>query len=791
MAKHESDVILRFKTDGEVQYAQTVKEINQVMNTAAKEYKAHVSALGNDAEATQKLAAQQKKLQIQTEAAEKRTKLLRQEYEESVKATGENSKESKKLYDRLLQAETAENNLRNALDKTNKELKEQEKASKFAAENIKKIGEAGEKVKGVGEKLSIGVTAPILAIGTAGFKIANELSTSQTKIQAAFNLTEQEAQNLNKVVEDVFASGMVSSVDEANESVVSLINQLPVLKMQSSDTISAIVLQAKSLEEIYGSDMEETMRGVNALMTSYGMTAQEAMDYITVASQHSLDKTHELGDNLAEYAVQFQQNGYSAKEMFEILESGLAGGAYNLDKVNDLVKEMGIRISDGSIQAAVQDLGGEWQSMYEQMSASGASNNEIFDALVTKISEVGDETEKATLVSTIFGSLGEDNAVQVLEAMTGLSQEMTGVKGSYDNVTGAADKMKKKMEESVTYQSAMNEVMLAFKGVGEVIAPYISQFADLVKNLANWFQSLDSDTQKTIVTIAGIAAAVGPVLVVLGTLASSIGSLIPIIAFIASPIGLVIAAIAAWVAAIVIAYNKVGWFRDFINTSFKVIKDIVVGVFKVLADTTKSTFDFITGFIGGAMDGAVKIISDYVNAITRIFGGIIDFVTGVFTGDWSRAWQGVVDIFGGIFEGIAAVAKAPINAMITLINGFLGGLNNIKIPKWVPGVGGKGFSIAKIPYLAEGGHMINGQAIVGEAGPELLTAKNGKTTVTPLSQDEKNRGIGGALDQGKTIEQHVYFGQVDANNPSELDRMNRKLYKASAQAFYDLGGVPT
>lgn len=779
MAKHESDVVLRFKTDGEVQYAQTVKEINQVMNTAAKEYKAHISALGNDAEATQKLAAQQKKLQIQTEAAEKRTKLLRQEYEESVKATGENSKESKKLYDRLLQAETAENNLRNALDKTNKELKEQEKASKFAAENIKKIGEAGEKVKGVGEKLSIGVTAPILAIGTAGFKIANELSTSQTKIQAAFNLTEQEAQNLNKVVEDVFASGMVSSVDEANESVVSLINQLPVLKLQSSDTISAIVLQAKALEETFGSDMEETMRGVNALMTTYGMTAQEAMDYITTASQHSLDKTHELGDNLAEYAVQFQQNGYNAKEMFEILESGLAGGAYNLDKVNDLVKEMGIRISDGSIQSAIETLGGEWQSMYEQMSASGASNNEIFDALVTKISEVGDETEKATLVSTIFGSLGEDNAVQVLEAMTGLSQEMTGVKGSYDNVTGSAEKMKNKIEETVTYQSAMNEVMLAFKGVGEIIAPYISQFADIVKNLANWFKSLDSDTQKTIVTIAGIAAAVGPVLVVLGTLASSISSLIPVIAFIASPIGLVIAAIAAWVAAIVIAYNKVGWFRDFINTSFKVIKDIVVGVFKVLADTTKSTFDFITGFIGGAMDGAVKIISDYVNAITRIFGGIIDFVTGVFTGDWSRAWQGIVDIFGGIFEGIAAVAKAPINAMITLINGFLGGLSNIKIPKWVPGFGGKKFSIAQIPYLAEGGHMINGQAIVGEAGPELLTAKNGKTTVTPLSQEEKARGIGGALKGSSTVNNYVTIGQVDANNPSEINRLNRKMFQAN------------
>ena len=72
---------------------------------------------------------------------------------------------------------------------------------------------------------------------------------------------------------------------------------------------------------------------------------------------------------------------------------------------------------------------------------------------------------------------------------------------------------------------------------------------------------------------------------------------------------------------------------------------------------------------------------------------------------------------------IAAMAKAPLNTMIGLINAFLGGLNNIKIPKWVPGVGGKGFSISTIPYLAEGGHVLNGQAIVGEAGPELLSNK--------------------------------------------------------------------
>ena len=129
--------------------------------------------------------------------------------------------------------------------------------------------------------------------------------------------------------------------------------------------------------------------------------------------------------------------------------------------------------------------------------------------------------------------------------------------------------------------------------------------------------------------------------------------------------------------------------------------------------------------------------------------------------------------------------------MITLINGFLGGLNRIKIPKWVPKVGGRGFNIAQIPYLANGGHLINGQAIVGEAGPELLTSSNGKTTVTPLSDQEKRDGISGKYKGNVTVEQHVHIGQVDANNPSELNRLNRKLEQASRQAIYDLGGVPT
>ena len=93
-------------------------------------------------------------------------------------------------------------------------------------------------------------------------------------------------------MEDVFASGMVESIDRLKEAVIQLINQMPTLKNESSDSIKDIILQAKSLEETFDSDMEETLKGANALMTNYGMSGQEAMDMITVATQNGLDKSH-------------------------------------------------------------------------------------------------------------------------------------------------------------------------------------------------------------------------------------------------------------------------------------------------------------------------------------------------------------------------------------------------------------------------------------------------------------------------------------------------------------------
>lgn len=156
-------------------------------------------------------------------------------------------------------------------------------------------------------------------------------------------------------------------------------------------------------------------------------------------------------------------------------------------------------------------------------------------------------------------------------------------------------------------------------------------------------------------------------------------------------------------------------------------KPLIQVIFKVIMwlwdNALKPFVDFIVKFMCGAIKDFGITVKEVLDAVKRIFSGIIDFITGVFTGNWSRAWQGVVNIFGGIMDGLGAVIKAPLNGVIWLINQAISGLNKIKVPDWVPSWlgGGQGINIPQIPYLARGGIIDSPTlAMVGEAGRKIL-----------------------------------------------------------------------
>lgn len=188
------------------------------------------------------------------------------------------------------------------------------------------------------------------------------------------------------------------------------------------------------------------------------------------------------------------------------------------------------------------------------------------------------------------------------------------------------------------------------------------------------------------------------------------------------------------------------WVKPFVDW---IIQNIIPKIVPIVKTIYNNVYNVITGIIG------------FISGLLKTLSGIVQFITGVFSGDWKKAWEGVKKIFGGIWDSLVSLVKIPLNAIIDGINGFIKGLNKIKIPDWVPGVGGKGLKISTIPKLAQGGWVPRNEpqlAVVGD------NTKEGEI-ITPESKiyDQVSKAIkdnGGSANK-QEIEIHLYHHYED------------------------------
>ena len=234
----------------------------------------------------------------------------------------------------------------------------------------------------------------------------------------------------------------------------------------------------------------------------------------------------------------------------------------------------------------------------------------------------------------------------------------------------------------------------------------------------------------------------------------------------ANPIVLVIAAVAALVAGLIYLWNTNENFKNAIISAWTWIQNVFTSVDQFITGIFQTDWTNSFGVIGNIVNAFVANFANWYNAIKTALSGVIDFVKGVFTGDWSLAWEGVKKVFSGIFNSLTAIAKAPLNGIIGLlnividgINFLIKGLNKVKfdVPDWVPGIGGKklGFNIkkiGKIPYMADGGTLLGNAAIVAEAGPELLLNEGNKSKVIPLTKKSTNTELDKVINNDRPIE---------------------------------------
>lgn len=353
----------------------------------------------------------------------------------------------------------------------------------------------------------------------------------------------------------------------------------------------------------------------------------------------------------------------------------------------------------------------------------------------------------------------DDGVKKTILIVGGLIAAISPVAGIISGITGAISKITGEV---------IPAVIKAATKIGPIITTVVKGIASGVTVAAKGIASVVTVAAKGIAS--GIGTAIGFITqTVIPAVVSAVssaftfitGTVIPGIVsgvtsavsfLLANPIVLVIAAIVGLVTLIATKGEE-------IKAILQKVDDFLQGVF-----TTDWSQSF--GVLGEILNAFFDIVKSIWDSIKAVFDGIIDFIRGVFTGDWERAWKGVQEIFKGIFTALVAIAKAPLNGIIALINmvidainWMINGLNKIHfdVPDWVPVLGGKslGFNIptiGKIAYLAKGGVLSSGSAIVGEAGPELLTMAGGRAHVMPLNGNERG---------GITIEMNNTFNGYD------------------------------
>lgn len=364
---------------------------------------------------------------------------------------------------------------------------------------------------------------------------------------------------------------------------------------------------------------------------------------------------------------------------------------------------------------------GKIGSMFGGMKAKILPFIAIVTALIVVIKLIsGNMEEIREKIKNTFG----DGALAVFDKVVAI----------FKNVAAEA----KNIIGSETFQK-VKDFFASFGEGSPIIDTVKNAIAGLMEFLPSVIESLVQIAQAALPAIMSLISGIIPIIGVL------ISSILPVVIELITSILPVLQNIAT---AVLPALTEA---IMFVVEIIKVLIEYGLPILQGLLELLVPIITVLANVFTSVLHAALTNTADLVQSLTRTLGGIIDFITGVFTGNWKQAWQGVQDIFGGLFGGLVALAKAPLNLIIGAVNGVIKGLNKVKLPDWVPGIGGKGINLPTIPMLAKGSNNSPSTFIAGEEGPELVTGSPGRKVFTALETSNVFGNIKQAISAAKGV----------------------------------------
>lgn len=559
--------------------------------------------------------------------------------------------------------------------------------------------------------------------------VAETAEKSSSKIATALKSIGSAAKTVGKVTA-VGLGAAATAIAALSKSSLSayadyeqLVGGVETLFKDSADIVQEYAANAYKTAGLSANEYMETVTSFSAsLLQSLGGDTQKAAEMADLAITDMSDNANKMGTDMTSIQNAYQgfakQNytmldnlklgyGGTKEEMERLLSdaTALSGVEYDISSYADIVSaihvvqtEMGItgttaKEAATTIQGSLSAAKSAWQNLLVGFADGNQDLDVLIDNFVDSVITAANNIvpRLAQILGGISSALEKIMPV-ICEQLPGLIEQLLpGV------VSGAVALVKGLVQ-----------------ALPEILNILIEQLPFIVSQLGAALDELLGTSLSE--SLTEVFSVLGTLLPALLGLLQPILDLLPPLLNLCKPIFDLVVAIAEPLTALI---------TDLITPLVSILSKLIEWALVPL----QFWFTVIANNLSGAFSAAIDLVLNGVNTLKGMFSGLIDFISGVFTGDWDKAWGGISKIFSSWWEGLKNLFKIPINWIINGINSFIKGINSVKVPDWVPLVGGLGFDIPEIPELEQGAVLEKGQ--VG------LLEGNGAEAVVPLHQNKK------------------------------------------------------
>lgn len=659
-----------------------------------------------------------------TELIAQKHKLLGQAVDETKEKLAA-LKEAQKQADEALKNGTISqeqyDGLQREIVETEQKLKALEEQANQSATALQKIAATGEKlqdvggrIEGVGKKL-MPVSAAVTGIGVASVKTAADFESGMSKVAAISGAAGDDLDALSKKAREMGAKTKFSASEAA-----SAMEYMAMAGWKTEDMLSGIE-GVMNLAAASGEDLAATSDIVTDALTAFGLTAQDSghfADVLAAASSNANTNVSMMGETFKYCAPIAGALGFSVEDTAEAIglmaNAGIKGSQAGtalrtiMNNLSGEVKICGENI--GEVEIATTNADGSMRELSDILSDC----RDAFAGL--------SESEKVAAAESLVGK----NAMSgFLALMNAGEADINKLSGAIENCDGTAQKMADTMNDNLEGQltilkSQLQELAISF---GEILLPAIKNIVGCIQKFVDVLNSLPDGVKETIVTIALIAAALGPVLIIVGKIITAVGTIMTIVpkvvgvingvkaafaalnmTMLANPIVLIIAAIAALVAAFIYLWNTNEDFRQFWIDLWENVKEVAVAVWEFLKEFFTAAWEAIKGiaetvwnrikdFFSGLWEGIKNIFSTVVEAIKTIITTyfevyrtiimtVLNAIQAVFTTIWNAIKTVVTTVVNGIKSTIMTVWNGIRNTVTSVMNAIKTGVSSAFNAVW-------------------------------------------------------------------------------------------------------------